>query len=133
MKETITKNEKSLKVLNELVSREFYKGKIESEKFELKRSIFPNNYIVIGELNDENKFVLKSGFGSTIKILSLITNTFFLILFIFFLFQFNWIMLIVFILLCGISYLIHHIKTKKELKIFSKKYFELYKLIHNEA
>lgn len=69
MRQTITKNEKSLKTLSELISRGFYRGVINDSGFELYRINSNAKYWIIGNINNEGKFELTSEFRFPMSIL----------------------------------------------------------------
>lgn len=129
MKETISKNEKSLNILNKLIQNGYYNGLVESEKFELTRNHFPNNYKLIGILNHNGEFEinssLKIGFFTSGKILSFIGIT--LSLFSFILLKRYWLFLTSIFVIAFIIYLTTKIKGKKEVKMFTSKFLDFYK------
>ena len=69
MKPTIVKNVKNLYRLKSLISNDFYFGFVEDKKFELSRNNFPNNFRIIGVLNERNSFDLKFDYKSPINFL----------------------------------------------------------------
>ncbi|WP_178986257.1 hypothetical protein [Winogradskyella helgolandensis] len=130
MKETIPKNEKSLHILNKLIQNGHYNGYIELEKFELTRNYFPNNYFIIGTLNADRKFEIKS----YLKIRKILKDKFLaligiaLSLFSFIHLKSYWLVLIISALLLLLIYFITKIKKKKEIKIFTTKFLDIYKM-----
>ena len=62
MRQTITKSDKNLKILNKLIMNGFYTGYIGPEKFELMPKRFPNNHRLIGLINENGNYDLKFDF-----------------------------------------------------------------------
>ena len=129
MKETITKNKKSLSILNKLIQNQYYNGFVESEKFELTRNDFPSNYKLIGTLNDNEKFIisssLKIGMFLSTKILAIIGIILSMTSFI--LMRKYWIVFTIIFVFSLVIYLGTKIKGQKEIKLLTSKFLELYK------
>lgn len=127
MKQTITKSDKSIKTLNRLVSNGFYKGFVESEKFELKRNNHVNNFRIIGILNDHEKFEVKFDFDSqmcnSIKILLILGIIFSVVS----VFKENYIIPTLFSVIVLISLIAFKLKEKKEIELFTNKFLEIHK------
>ena len=70
MRQTITKSDKNLKILNKLIVNGYYNCFVGTEKFELMRNHFPNNHRLIGILNDTGNYDLKFDFKSPMHILA---------------------------------------------------------------
>ncbi len=68
MRQTITKSDKHLEILNKLIVNGFYTGYIGAEKFELLPTRFPNNHRLIGIINDNGNYDLKFDFKSPMNI-----------------------------------------------------------------
>ena len=68
MKQTITKSEGNLKILNNLILNGSYTGYIEAEKFELIPNRFPNNHKLVGIINKKGNYDLMFDFKSPIDI-----------------------------------------------------------------
>ncbi|MET2985322.1 hypothetical protein [Aureibaculum conchae] len=127
MKQTITKNDKNLKILNKLITNGFYKGYVKAEKFELKRNYFPNNYRILGILNEENKYVVKFDFDSMMSVNAKILMILGVIVSIIMLIKGNWIIPFVFIVSWLIAVIGFKMKGKKEMELFTNKFLEFYK------
>jgi hypothetical protein len=129
MKETITKNKKSLSILNKLIQNQHYNGFVESEKFELTRNDFPSNYKLIGTLNDNEKFKisssLKIGMFLSTKILAIIGIILSMTSFI--LMRKYWVVFTIIFVFSLVIYLGAKIKGQKEIKLLTSKFLELYK------
>lgn len=65
-------NKKTLKVLNELILRGYYKGSLKPDGFALKREYFPNNFQITGKLNQANHFEISSTYSWPMNILGVI-------------------------------------------------------------
>ena len=115
-----------MKTLNELVSRGFYQGEIADEKFELIRKHFPNNYRIIGTLEENGKFDIKSELKSGMKIAGIVLLIIGIIFSIYSFSKANWILPLIFV----IGFFIHLISVyqnrKKELDIFTNKFLEFH-------
>jgi len=124
---TIVKNKKNLKILNELISKGFYDGFIQEDRFELSRNHFPNNYLIIGSLNSRNSYNIKFGYTSTINFLlkPLLVLEFIAILF--FLIKGIWLIPLIIFIVSLIIYLNFRLNRKKERNIFLDKLFSLAK------
>ena len=129
MKETITKNKKSLSILNKLIQNQYYNGFVESEKFELTRNDFPSNYKLIGTLNDNEKFIISSSLKIELflsrKILAIIGIILSITSFI--LMSKYWIVFTIIFVSTLVIYLGIKITGKKEIKLLTSKFLELYK------
>ncbi|WP_055436624.1 hypothetical protein [Lacinutrix algicola] len=129
MTETISNTKKSLNVLNKLIQNGHYNGFIESGKFELTRNNFPNNYKLIGTLNDNGKFELKS----TLKIVMLTSGKILAIIGIilsmtsFILMNKYWVVFTIILVFTIAVYLGTRFKGQKEIKLLTSKFLELYK------
>jgi hypothetical protein len=128
MKQTISKNEKSLNILNKLVLNGLYNGSFESERFELKRNHFPNNYRLIGILNEDEKFEIISNFSDGMNLAAKFALIFGVITSIISLYKGNWIIPIL-LTVCGIiTYTGFKLKGKKEIELLTNKFLEFYKM-----
>ncbi|MFK8046528.1 MAG: hypothetical protein AB8B72_13610 [Crocinitomicaceae bacterium] len=67
MKHTISRSKLNLKFLNNILVEEFYKGFVGPEKFELVPNRFPNNYRLVGEINENDSFNIKLDWKQPIK------------------------------------------------------------------
>ena len=131
MKQTITKNDKNLRILNKLIVNGFYNGFIETEKFELIRNHFPNNYRLIGILNDTGNYDLKFDFKSTMKIHAKILFVLGFLISIISLIKGMWILPILFVVFGLIVFTDFKLKQKKEINIFTDKLLEFHKTESN--
>ena len=68
MRQTITKNDKNIKVINRLIESGVYNGYIDTEKFELTPNHFPNNHRILGILDDSGNYELRFDLKSSMKI-----------------------------------------------------------------
>jgi len=128
MKKTISKNEKSVNILNKLVRNGLYNGTVESARFELKRNHFPNNYKLIGILNEDEKFEIISKFpdGMNLAVKFILFSG--LITSLISLYKGNWIIPIL-LTVCGIiTYIGFKFKGKKEIELLTNKFLEFYKM-----
>ena len=130
MNPTIVKNKKNLKILNELISKGFYDGFIQEDRFELSRNHFPNNYLIIGSLNSRNSYNIKFGYTSTINFLlkPLLVLEFIAILF--FLIKGIWLIPLIIFIVSLIIYLNFRLNRKKEINIFLDNLFSLAKKVN---
>ncbi|WP_458627086.1 hypothetical protein [Winogradskyella sp. PC D3.3] len=129
MTETISNTKKSLNILNKLIQSGHYNGLIESRKFELTRNIFPNNYKLLGTLNDNGKFELKStlkiGMLTSGKILAIIGII--LSMTSFMLMNKYWVVFTIILVFTIAVYLGTRFKGQKEIRLLTSKFLELYK------
>ena len=131
MKETITKSDKSLEILNKLVIGNFYYGTIDAERFELSRKRFlscllTNNYRIIGVLNNQNKFELSFDFKYPIKLASKAAMVFGILISIILMIIGNWILpMFVFLIPFLIIFIGFNLKGKKEIDLFTSKFLEI--------
>ena len=125
MKQTLTKNDKNIKILNSLITNGFYDGYIESEKFELLPNRWPNNHRIIGTLNNNGKFDLKFDYSTPMNIAMKFLLSFGTLSSLIFLLTGNWILPLIFVA-CGLLLLINFkLKEKKEMTYFIDKLIEL--------
>ena len=129
MRETISNTKKSLNILNKLIQNGHYNGLIESGKFELTRNNFPNNYKIIGTLNDNGKFELKStlkiGMLRSGKILAIIGII--LSMTSFMLMNKHGVVFTIILVFTIVVYLGTRFKGQKEIRLLTSKFLELYK------
>ncbi len=133
MTETISNNEKSLNILNKLIVNGFYHGKISPNRIELngKYGLFNagGNHIIVGILNDENKFELDFDFKSPMNALVKIAIGIGIVFSIVSLIYGNWFLPIPFFIVPFlITYIDFKLKKKKEIPLLTSKFLELYKL-----
>lgn len=128
MKQTITKSDQNLKILNKLVANGFYNGYVGTEKFELIRNHFPNNYRIIGILNNENKFELNFYFKKPTNVVVKIAIGIGLVFSIILLVNGTWFLTLPFFIIPFlITFIDFKLKKKKEIKLLISKLLEFYK------
>ena len=127
MKQTITKNDKNLKILNKLIVSGFYNGYVGAEKFELMRNRFPYNHRIIGMSNDGGNYDLKFDFKSPINIASKLLLALGILISIISLIKGNWILPIALVIFALIMLIDFKLKEKKEINIFTDKLLEFHK------
>ncbi len=127
MRQTITKSDKNLRILNKLIVNGFYNGYVGTEKFELMRNRFPNNHRLIGTVNDTGNYDLKFVFKSPMNILAKVLLVLGILISIISLIKGNWILPIVFIIFGVIMFADFKLKEKKEINLFTDKLLEFHK------
>ncbi|WP_040252052.1 hypothetical protein [Psychroserpens mesophilus] len=127
MRQTITKSDKNLRILNKLIVSGFYNGYIGTEKFELMRNRFPNNHRVIGIVNDTGNYDLKFDFKSPMNILAKVLLGIGILISIILLIKGIWILPIVFVVFGLILFADFKLKEKKEINLFTDKLLEFHK------
>lgn len=127
MRQTITKSDRNLKILNKLIVNGFYNGYVGIEKFELMRNRFPNNHRLIGTLNDTGNYDLKFDFKSPMNILAKILLGFGILISIISLIKGNWILPIALGIFGLIIIVDFKLKEKKEINLFTDKLLEFHK------
>ena len=127
MKQTITKNDNNLRILNKLIANGFYNGYVETEKFELMRNRFPNNHRLIGILNDAGNYDLKFDFKSPMNIAGKILLALGILISIISLIKGSWILPIVLVIFGLILFADFKLKEKKEINLFTDKLLEFHK------
>jgi len=127
MRQTITKNEKNLKILNKLILNGFYNGYVGIEKFELMPNRFPNNHRLIGILNDTGSYNLKFDFKSPLNILARLLLGLGILSSIISLIKESWIFPIVVIIFGLILFSDFKLKEKKEINLLTDKLLEFHK------
>ncbi|GAB4161536.1 MAG: hypothetical protein Tsb0033_19160 [Winogradskyella sp.] len=127
MRQTITKSDKNLKILNKLIVNGFYIGYVGNEKFELMRNRFPNNHRLIGILNDTGNYDLKFDFKSPMNILVKVLLGLGILISIISLIKGSWILPIVFAVFGLILFADFKLKQKKEINLFTDRLLEFHK------
>lgn len=127
MRQTITKSDKNLRILNKLIVNGFYNGYVGTEKFELMRNRFPNNHRLIGTVNDTGNYDLKFVFKSPMNILAKVSLVLGILISIISMIKGNWILPIVFIVFGVIMFADFKLKEKKEINLFTDKLLEFHK------
>ncbi|WP_431472165.1 hypothetical protein I5168_00890 [Nonlabens sp. SCSIO 43208] len=127
MRQTITKSDKNLRILNKLIVNGFYNGYIGTEKFELMRNRFPNNHRLIGIVNETDNYDLKFDFKPPMNILAKILLGLGILISIISLIKGNWILPIVFVVFGLIMFADFKLKEKKEINILTDKLLEFHK------
>ena len=129
MKESILKNPKSISILHQLISSGHYKGFVESESFELKRNLFINNFGIVGVLDKNERFQIKSDFTTPMKYLVKLFNIVGILIALFLAFiKSNWIVAIIYFVFRLASYVYVNIKSEKEIRMFSSTFLEFERL-----
>ncbi len=127
MKQTITKNNKNLEALNKLVANGFYRGEIGNEKFELIRNYFPNNYRLIGVLNNEGNYDIKFDYKSPMNYTTKSLLPIGVIIIIIFFIKGIWLLPTVLLVFGLTIFVIFRIKGKKEIHLFTDKLLHFHK------
>lgn len=127
MKQTITKSDKNLKILNKLIVNGFYNGYVGTEKFELMRNRFPNNHRIIGISNDGENYDLKFDFKSPMNIAAKFLLSLGILISIISLIKGNWILPIALVIFGLIMLIDFKLKEKKEINLFTDKLLEFHK------
>tara|TARA_R110000868_G_scaffold409765_2_gene695945 strand:- start:4587 stop:4982 length:396 start_codon:yes stop_codon:yes gene_type:complete len=128
MRQTITKNDKSLKILNLLIVNGFYSGFVESEKFELYQNHFPNNQRIIGILNENGKYEVKSDLKFPTNIAAKALLIFGILTSIILLIKGNLLIPVVFVIGAIIFTLVIKFNSQKEIDLFTNKFLEFDKM-----
>ncbi|WAC02150.1 hypothetical protein N7U66_05065 [Lacinutrix neustonica] len=127
MRQTITKSDKNLKILNNLIVNGFYNGYVGTKKFELMRNRFPNNHRIIGISNDGKNYDLKFDFKSPLNIAVKFLLTLGILISIISLIKGNWILPIVVVIFGLIILIDFKLKEKKEINFFTDKLLVFHK------
>ena len=128
MKQTIPKNDKAFKILNQLILNGFYNGNVGPERFELTPTRFINNHRLIGILTKENKFELKFDYKYPMNIASKVVIGIGILISIISLIKGNWFLPIFFFIIPFlIAYIGLNIRKRKEIDLFTSKFLEIYK------
>ncbi|GAA4239637.1 hypothetical protein GCM10022291_34780 [Postechiella marina] len=127
MRQTITKSDKNLKILNKLIANGFYNGYVGTEKFELMRNRFPNNHRLIGILNDTGNYDLKFDLKSPMNILAKVLLGIGILISIMSLIKGDWILPIALAIFGLIMFVDFKLKEKKEINLFTDKLLEFHK------
>lgn len=127
MKQTITKSDINLKILNKLIVNGFYNGYVGTEKFELMRNRFPNNHRIIGISNNEGNYNLKFDLKSPMNILAKFLLALGILISIISLIKGIWILPIALIIFGLIMLIDFKLKEKKEINLFTDKLLEFHK------
>ncbi len=127
MKQIITKSDQNIKILNKLVVNGFYNGYIGTEKFELMRNRFPNNYRLIGILNGDGNYDLKFDYKPPMNIAAKFLLVFGILISLISLFKGNWVLPVALIVFGLIFFIGFKLEEKKEVNLFTDKLLEFYK------
>ena len=127
MRQTITKSDKNLRILNKLIVNWFYNGYVGTEKFELMRNRFPNNHRLIGIVNDAGNYDLKFDFKSPMNIAAKFLLVLGILISIISLIKGNWILPIAIAIFGLIMIIDFKLKEKKEINLFTEKLLEFHK------
>jgi len=124
MKQTITKNDKSLKILNKLIANGFYNGYVGPEKFELLRNHFPNNHRIIGILNDDGKYDVNFDFKYPMNIAAKVLLGFGILMTVISIVKGDWLIPIVSALTGLFIITGFKVRQRKEIERFTNKFLE---------
>ncbi len=127
MRQTITKSDKNLKILNKLIVNGFYNGYVGIEKFELMRNRFPNNHRIIGISNDGENYDLKFDLKSPMNIAAKFLLALGILISIIALIKGNWVLPIALVIFGLIMLIDFKLKEKKEINLFTDKLLEFHK------
>lgn len=127
MEQTITKNDKNIKILNKLITNGFYNGYVGTEKIELLPNRWPNNYRLIGTLNSDGKYDLKFDYRSPMNIAMKFLLAFGILGSLIFLVIGNWVLPLIFVASGLIMFINFKLKEKKEMTYFIDKLIEFQK------
>lgn len=129
MKKTISNSEKSFTIFNKLIQNGFYSGYINPKRIELFRKGSANNYKIVANLNNENRFEVDFKYKYRyMKIAALFTIIFGFAFCTISFFNKKYIFSILFVFITTISYLNFKLKEKNELNYFWSRFLELSKL-----
>lgn len=127
MRQTISKSDKNLKILNKLIVNGFYTGYIGPEKFELIPKRFPNNHRLIGIINKNGSYDLKFDFKSPMKVAGKILIGLGILAIIISLINGNWILPITLTIFGLIFFADFKLKARKEINRLTDKILEFQK------
>jgi hypothetical protein len=127
MNKTIFKNDKNLKNLQKLLNSGLYNGYLKSDKFEFIRNQFPNNYRIIGSLNNDGDFDLKLRLKFPTNIAAKLLFVIGIIFSIVSIINANWWFLFIPIITGLIVLINFKLTEKKEIEYFTDKLWELQK------
>ncbi|QHI37403.1 hypothetical protein IMCC3317_27820 [Kordia antarctica] len=127
MKQTITKSNKNVEILNLLIANGFYNGYVRTEKFELMRNRFPNNHRIIGIANDTGNYELKFDFKPPMNIIAKFLLALGILVSIISLIKGNWVIPVVLVVYGLIVVIDFKLKEKKEINILTDKLLEFHK------
>ncbi|MFD0862750.1 hypothetical protein ACFQ1M_11090 [Sungkyunkwania multivorans] len=127
MKQTISRNDKNLEILNNLITSGCYNGYVSPEKFELTRNRFPNNHRLIGVLNDVGSYDLKFVFKYPINVAAKILLVVGILVSMVLLVKGGWMLPMIFVFFGLIIFVDFKIKEKKEIHLLIDKLLEFHK------
>lgn len=127
MRQTITKSDKNLKILNKLIVNGFYNGYVGTERFELMRNRFSNNHRIIGISNDGGNYDLKFDFKTPMNIAAKFLLALGILISIISLIKGNWILPISLVIFGLIMLIDFKLTKKKEINLFTDKLLEFHK------
>ncbi len=128
MRQIITKSDKNLKILNELIVNGFYTGYVGPEKFELMPKRFPNNHRLIGIINKNGNYDLKFDFKPPMDIAGKLLIGFGILAIIISLINGNWILPIALTIFGLIFFADFKLKERKEINLLTSRILEFHKL-----
>ena len=127
MRQTITKSEKNLKILNKLIVKGYYTGYIGPERFELMPNRFPNNHRLIGIMNENGNYDLKFDLKSPMNIAGKVLIGVMILITIVSLIKGNWILPIALVIFGLIFFVDFKLNEKKEINRLMDKILEFHK------
>ncbi|WOD44115.1 hypothetical protein [Hwangdonia lutea] len=127
MKQIITKSNKNAHILNQLILNGFYNGYIGPEKFELMRNRFPNNYRLIGTLNEDGNYDLRFGYKHPMNIAAKFLLAFGVFISLISLIKGNWMLPLALAVFGFIFFIGFKLQEKKEINLFTNKLLEFHK------
>jgi len=132
MRNAITKNPENVLILQKLISNGHYKGFVASDRFELTRNHFPNNFRIIGILKESGKFLISSDYSKPLFYLVKIFNIGGIIFSISILIlKTNWVIPLLYFLIRLASRLYNKLNSEKQMQLFTSK-FLAYKRIQED-
>lgn len=133
MKNTITKNPDNVSILHNLISSGHYKGFINSDNFELVRNHFPNNFRVIGNLNENGKFLVSSDYAKplyySVKVFDILGIIVSIAIFIL---KTNWIIPLLYFCIRLVSSIYSKSNKAKQMQLFTSKFLEFKSVQENK-
>lgn len=131
MKRIVSNSDKTINALNRLITSGYYKGYVGTKKIEFIRDCFPNNYRLVGVLNDDNNYELKLDFIQPLNIFSRILFVIGFICSVVGLVLGNWKFIVVFLLISLFIFMVFKSKERKEMDVFLNKLLQLDKAEEN--
>ena len=127
MKQTITKSDKNLRILNQLISSGFYNGYVGPEKFELLPNRFPNNHRLVGSINENGNYDLRFDFKPPMRLASRLLVVVIILIIVISLVNGNWILPLALGSLGILFFIDFKFKERKEINRLTDKILEFHK------